>query len=143
MMSNRNEDSRHPHNILWYLEQAKGPWKSACLFMASAIILGAFGAHSLKGLSPKALGWWDTATRYLLANGVGLLVFSLLPNQKIRIAQRLLSIGIIIFSGSLYIMALTNLRWLGAITPIGGVCMIIAWCIAAFAISKDKSEREE
>ena len=121
--------------------QSRLPWISACLLMASAIIFGAFGAHLLKGLSPKAMGWWETGTRYLLASSLGALVLSLFNDKRARVAQWLLSIGILIFSGSLYIMAVTNIRWLGAVTPIGGTLMIIAWLIAAFTIRPQRHKR--
>jgi uncharacterized membrane protein YgdD (TMEM256/DUF423 family) len=82
--------------------------------MALAVAAGAFGAHGLEGrLSAEALDWWHTAARYH--------------------AWHALCIGLVLFSGSLYLMALTGHRWLGAITPLGGTAWIVAWVVLATA----------
>src|SRR5881409_791005 len=88
-----------------------------------AVALGAFGAHSLKQTLEMhgMLDVWNKAVLYHLVHALALLVLALF-GAVIRCAWWLLFAGIFIFSGSLYMMALTNLRWLGAITPIGGLC---------------------
>lgn len=111
--------------------------------MAFAIALGAFGAHGLKGkISEKMMENWGTATQYHLIHAVALLLIGLLianfhsQASTLTISGWLILAGIILFSGSLYIMALTNFRTLGAITPIGGISFIIAWLLIAFSAWK-------
>lgn len=106
---------------------------------ALAVALGAFGAHGLKKWldnDPDAvvrLGWWETATHYHLAHALLAAVFALLwsSSPRARTGLGLCVVGVSIFSGSLYLMTLTNIRVLGAITPIGGLALIGAWiCLA-------------
>jgi uncharacterized membrane protein YgdD (TMEM256/DUF423 family) len=102
-----------------------------------AVALGAFGAHSLKQ-TPEAhqmLDVWNKAVLYHFVHAVALLVLALYGAAN-RSAWWLLLAGILIFSGSLYVMALTNLRWLGAITPIGGLCFLAGWAWLAVAPSR-------
>ncbi|REG82694.1 DUF423 domain-containing protein [Marinomonas pollencensis] len=95
-----------------------------------SVAAGAFGAHALtKILDQNALSWWHTGSQYLMYHALaGLLAAALssyiTSSKKIIV---LFSVGNIFFAGSLYIMALTGVRWLGAITPIGGVCYLFAW----------------
>ncbi|BBI32314.1 DUF423 domain-containing protein [Cohnella abietis] len=105
-----------------------------------SVVLGAFGAHMLEDrLSADAMDVFDTAVQYHMFHAVGILLIALLmdrvPSQKLAIwAARLLLIGIIIFSGSLYALAFSGLKILGAITPIGGVAFIAGWiCMAISA----------
>jgi len=112
----------------------------AAINMAIAVALGAFGAHGLKNIaSAQQLEWWHTATLYLFIHALGLLLVGLLIRLKYitQTTAWLLQIGIIIFSGSLYAMTLGAPLWFGAITPIGGVLMIIGWlwlALSAFRI---------
>ena len=102
----------------------------AAINMAIAVALGAFGAHGLENIvSAQQLEWWHTATLYLFIHALGLLVVGLLIRLKYttQATAWLLQIGIIIFAGSLYVMTLGAPRWFGAITPIGGVLMIVGW----------------
>ncbi len=102
----------------------------AAINMAIAVALGAFGAHGLKGVvNVQQLEWWHTATLYLFIHALGLLVVGLLIRLKYttQATAWLLQTGIIIFAGSLYAMTLGAPRWFGAITPIGGVLMIVGW----------------
>ncbi len=96
--------------------------------------LGAFGAHSLKGIleANGTLEVWKTAVLYHLAHAIALLALALHGGAS-RGASYLLVAGVVIFSGSLYVLAVTNIRWLGAITPLGGLCLLAgwAWLIAA------------
>ncbi|MFL6531622.1 MAG: DUF423 domain-containing protein [Chthoniobacterales bacterium] len=99
-----------------------------------AVALGAFGAHSLKGLlqANDTLDIWNKAVLYHLAHAVALVVLALHAATN-RGAFYLLLAGIVIFSGSLYVLAVTNIRWLGAITPIGGLCFLGGWAWLAIS----------
>ena len=98
-----------------------------------AVALGAFGAHALKSTIDRyGLGdVWNKAVLYHLAHAVALLALAL-ANAN-RITFWLLLAGVLIFSGSRYLMCLTNLRWLGAITPIGGLCLLAGWLWLGFS----------
>ena len=111
----------------------------AALFGFSAVSLGAFGAHALKdGINTEALSWWNTATLYLLSHAVSALAIGL-SNRGGLIAKGgyALILGAGIFAATLYIMALGAPRWLGAITPIGGVTMLIGWALVAIGASRN------
>ena len=99
---------------------------------ALAVACGAFGAHGLKAkVTPDLLEIWHTAAHYHLIHAVVLLALTssqLAPN----LGHWLIFIGTLIFSGSLYLLVLTDTRWLGAITPIGGVCLILGWLAIAY-----------
>lgn len=104
----------------------------AGLMGATAVALGAFGAHGLKEVlqqSPDAISWWNTATQYLLIHAVAVGAI------KSTRAVYLWLIGSLIFSSTLYAMALGAPKWLGAITPIGGTLLIAGWIVLIF--SKD------
>lgn len=109
------------------------------LFIASlaaglAVILGAFGAHSLKTvLSPDRMTVWQTAVTYQMWHALGLgLISRLDPQSQIRRwSGWFMSGGMGLFCGSLYLLCLTDLRWLGMITPVGGISFIIAWVLLA------------
>lgn len=93
-----------------------------------AVALGAFGAHALKGVlqSNDTTDIWNKAVLYHLAHAVALIALALQATVH-RGAFYLLVAGIVIFSGTLYLLAVTNIRWLGAITPIGGLCFLAGW----------------
>ena len=93
-----------------------------------AVALGAFGAHSLKSTLELhgMLDVWNKAVFYHFIHAIALLVLALYGTVN-RGAWWLLFAGIFLFSGSLYLLALTNLRWLGAITPFGGLCFLAGW----------------
>ena len=97
---------------------------------ALAVALGAFGAHGLKTRidDPHLLEVWDTGARYHLIHAVAMLAIADRPGVPV-LTSRLWLAGIALFSGSLYTMALTDLRWLGAVTPLGGVCFIAGWLL--------------
>ena len=102
-----------------------------------AVALGAFGAHGLRGLLETApdgaqrLQWWQTAAQYQLAHALALgLMATLAPRiagRASNLAGWLFTAGIVLFSGSLYAMTLTGVRALGAVTPIGGACLLGGW----------------
>ena len=109
-------------------------------FALIAVITGAFAAHALKTrLSPDMFQTFEVAARYQMYHALGLIAVawaaSQWSNQLIATSGWLFVAGIVIFSGSLYILSLTGVRWLGAITPIGGVAFIIGWgCLLWAAI---------
>ena len=104
-----------------------------------AVALGAFGAHALKArLSANLLETFETGVRYhfyhALALGLVIVAIQLWPKTNLPvIAGWLFVAGVVIFSGSLYLLAFTGIRWLGAITPIGGVAFIAGWVCLALA----------
>lgn len=102
---------------------------------------GAFGAHALKArLSEAMLANFETGTRYLLAHAVALLVVGVLASREgapsLAAVGWSFTVGMTIFTGTLWVMALTNMRWLGAITPIGGTALIVGWVLLAVAAFK-------
>jgi len=114
---------------------------AGAVFMALAVSLGAFGAHGLKKvLSPEMLAIYKTGVEYQFYHALGLLFIGLigfqLKSKFISWAGTLLTLGIIIFSGSLYVLALSGIKGLGAITPLGGVSFIAGWVCLALAFVK-------
>ncbi|GMA15032.1 DUF423 domain-containing protein [Deinococcus metallilatus] len=103
---------------------------AGAVLAALAVALGAFGAHALKTrLDPAMLANFETGVRYQMYAALALLVLGTQATQ--RRAPALLLAGAVIFSGTLYILALSSARWLGAITPIGGVLLIAGFVVAA------------
>jgi len=105
------------------------------------VALGAFGAHGLKTrVEPALLDVFETGVRYHLIHALALLVLGVAqtrnPAPLLQAASWLLLLGIVVFSGSLYLMTFTGARWLGAITPIGGVLFLLGWAAAALASMK-------
>jgi len=123
--------------------------KTACLIGALSVVLGAFAAHALKGHIPEnAVNIFETGVRYqfyhvfaLLATGI---LYQNFPNKLIKWAGILFIMGIVIFSGSLYLLtiikatALTGYDWVGAITPLGGLSFILGWIFLFAGCSKNK-----
>ncbi len=100
-----------------------------------AVAAGAFGAHGLKKrLAADLLAVFEVGVRYHFYHALGLFAVAWLASQRApaqAAAGWLMLAGIVIFSGSLYVLALTGTRWLGAVTPIGGLCFLAAWaCVA-------------
>lgn len=105
---------------------------------AAAIAAGAFGAHGLEGrLEPRALALWETAARYLLYGGFGVLLAGLARHQfggrGFDLAAAFLAIGALVFSGTVAALALGAPRWLGAVTPVGGLLLIAGFLAFAWA----------
>lgn len=116
----------------------------ASILAALSVAGGAFASHALKTkISDRALEIFETGTRYQMYHALALLLVALLltqidsPSPKTLIASGISFIlGIIIFSGSLYALSLSGIKWLGAITPIGGVAFLIGWaCLTIAAIN--------
>jgi uncharacterized membrane protein YgdD (TMEM256/DUF423 family) len=106
----------------------------AAIFLALAVGLGAFGAHGLRDkLDAYSLSVWEKAVFYHFIHALGILIASLMPRTSVsEWSCWTLAAGILIFSGSLYALALTGVRTLGAITPIGGLCFIAGWLLLAW-----------
>jgi len=114
----------------------------AALLMFIAVALGAFGAHALKArLSADMLGVWQTAVQYHAWHALALLAVGLMLRNwpelaPLQWAGWLFVVGIVLFSGSLYALALTGTRFLGAITPLGGVAFLVGWLALAWGVSR-------
>ncbi len=108
--------------------------------MLLAVALGAFGAHALKKtLTPEMMAVYETAIHYHVYHALGLLAIGLLAlhlpgSGALRWAGILMAVGLLLFSGSLYALSLSGLRWLGAITPAGGAAFLAAWLLLAVAV---------
>jgi len=105
----------------------------AALTGFTAVALGAFGAHALKEVLERngTLALWHTAVLYHLAHAVVLLVLSARPGARCSAAFWCFVTGVVLFSGSLYLLSLTHLKWLGAVTPLGGVSLLAGWLLLA------------
>jgi uncharacterized membrane protein YgdD (TMEM256/DUF423 family) len=107
-----------------------------------AVALGAFGAHGLEGKIPdRYLEIWKTGVQYQMFHALGLFVVGLLlgkfPNiSLLATAGWIMFIGIVLFSGSLYVLSVTQIKPLGMITPFGGVAFLIAWALIGYAAVK-------
>jgi len=103
---------------------------------------GAFGAHGLEGrATPEQVEWWATGAHYHLVHALALVLYGLVATRGGRgLAGWSFVLGIVLFSGTLYAMALGAPRWLGAITPIGGVALMVGWL--AFALQARSVARE-
>jgi uncharacterized membrane protein YgdD (TMEM256/DUF423 family) len=120
----------------------------ASVFLALAVILGAFGAHGLRSrLDAYSMGIWEKAVFYHFVHSLGMLIASLLPRvQALSSAAAsnvcwLLAGGVLIFSGSLYLLAVSRVSILGAITPVGGLCFIAAWLLLAWYFLRQGAAR--
>ncbi len=109
-------------------------FRTAAALCFLAVALGAFGAHSLKTTlqAHDMVNVWEKAVLYHFLHALALLVLAL-HGIGGRAPSILFVAGIVLFSGSLYLLALTNLRWLGAITPLGGLCFLAGWAWLAFS----------
>lgn len=111
------------------------------ILLGLAVVSGAFGAHGLRGrLDAYSMGIYEKAVFYQIVHALGILTVPLftragaLTESETAWVCGLLLAGILIFSGSLYILALTGIRWFGAITPVGGLSFIAAWFLLAFRL---------
>jgi uncharacterized membrane protein YgdD (TMEM256/DUF423 family) len=112
------------------------------LFGGLGVVLGAFAVHSLKArLAPQLLATFETGVKYQTYHALALLVVALVPARRyastllLTLSGSLFVIGTLLFSGSLYVLTLGGVRWLGAVTPVGGVAFVIGWfclLVAAF-----------
>ncbi|WP_312753458.1 DUF423 domain-containing protein [Rummeliibacillus suwonensis] len=117
---------------------------AGAVFALLSVAFGAFGAHALKDvLTEHYAAVWETAVQYQMFHAIGLIVIGILmsksllgPTPMLSRAGVLMFIGVILFSGSLYVLAITQIKILGAITPIGGVLFLVAWLMVILAASK-------
>jgi uncharacterized membrane protein YgdD (TMEM256/DUF423 family) len=121
-------------------------WRSVgAVLMAVAVGLGAFGAHGLRGsLDEYSMNVYERGVFYHFIHALGILVVSagLLPAARAKVVNALFAVGIVFFSGSLYVLAISGQRWLGAVTPIGGVAFIAAWVMLAWQAAQVDGERK-
>ncbi len=122
----------------------KGSLISGAVHGFLAVSLGAFGAHALKeALDDYSLGIWETAVQYQMFHTVALLVIGILMSNKLlgevkqlKVAMLCMNLGIVFFAGSLYVLAISGIGILGAITPIGGVLFLIGWAMIVLSAMK-------
>lgn len=114
------------------------------LFGGLAVVFGAFGAHALKSIleANQRMDTYELASRYQFYHALALLAVGLLlynfPHRGFIYAGYAFILGMLIFSGSLYVLSLTNVGWLGAITPLGGLALIVAWVCMIWSIGQIK-----
>ena len=118
-------------------------FRLAAVSGALGVALGAFGAHGLRNvLDEYSSDIWNKAVFYQLVHTLGALLIAgcslagLLKQRRANTAAALMLIGICLFSGSLYLLALTGQRWLGMITPVGGVAFIVGWLLLTLAVTR-------
>lgn len=116
---------------------------AGAMFGFLGVGLGAFGAHALKTrLSPEMLGIFEIGVRYQMYHALALVLVGVVaisrPSGVLTAAGLAFAAGVLIFSGSLYILAFTETRWLGAITPLGGLAFLVGWALFAWAASSIK-----
>ena len=108
----------------------------------SAVLFGAFGAHALKETlsAHDSIQTWETAVRYQMWHSIALILLSMisLSNPIPKITGPCFAIGTLLFSGSLYGLALNGPKWLGPITPLGGLSLMIGWLLLAYSCFKNK-----
>ncbi|OZB96447.1 DUF423 domain-containing protein [Paenibacillus sp. XY044] len=116
---------------------------TGALMAMLSVVIGAFGAHMLEPIvGESAMKVYETGVQYHMAHALGILLIGIVAglwgdSRKLAWAGWLLLAGIILFSGSLYVLAITGIKILGAITPLGGVAFIIGWiCLIAEAVSR-------
>lgn len=116
---------------------------TAAIFLALAVVIGAFGAHALEArLDAYSRGVYETGVIYHFFHALGMLIVSMLPRTGALTASRtswvcaLLAAGIVLFSGSLYALAISGVRMLGAVTPFGGLAFIAAWVLLAYWLAR-------
>lgn len=115
---------------------------AGALLCMVGVILGAFAAHGLKShLSEYALGVFQTGVTYQFYHGLALILFGILHGQgyQLKLTGLLAFAGCVFFSGSLYLLALTGVKWFGPITPIGGTLFIASWLSFIWQVAKTKN----
>ena len=121
--------------------------RTGAIIAAFSVMMGAFGAHLLKDiLSDKALSLYETGIKYQLYHSFALIIAGILyhlsPDKKIKTASTLFLLGILFFSGSLYVLCykinnnIEGLKWVGPITPLGGLCFIAGWILLALGYKR-------
>jgi len=120
-------------------DTSKGLVLAGALLAGFAVLFGAFGAHALRSrVDPEALGWWETAVQYQMWHALAVLALGLSRVKVARWPAWLMVAGTIVFAGTLYAMALGGPRWLGAVTPVGGLALIAGWALLALRVARDR-----
>lgn len=148
--------------VLFIFSTMNTRWLIAgCLFAALSVVFGAFGAHGLEEylknglMTERQFHNFDTASRYQMYHALGLLFSAFVPalassNRWLKLTPYFFLAGILLFSGSLYLLSVRDViglkhwHWLGPITPLGGICFIVGWLFLAIGVytnSKKKSEQ--
>lgn len=130
------------------MSRVSGYWIAiAGIAGATGVAMGAFGAHGLKAsLSPEMMAVYQTAVQYHIWHGLGIGLAAAFMERRVEArllnwAAGLMLAGIVVFSGSLYALAMSGVRWLGVITPLGGVAFLAAWsCLAAHGFRSAATE---
>jgi uncharacterized membrane protein YgdD (TMEM256/DUF423 family) len=117
---------------------------TSSVLLALAVAIGAFGAHGLKThISEDMMQTYKTGVEYHFYHALGLLLIGVLsmsmPSGLLNWSAILLIAGIVLFSGSLYVLAIAGIKWLGAITPLGGLSFIAGWIVLALAVWRNYS----
>ena len=107
------------------------------IIAAVGVAAGAFGAHALAdSVTPERIDVFETAARYHQVHALAIIAVGLIaanwPSSRVNAAGYLFLAGVVLFSGSLYVLVLTDTAWLGAVTPLGGVALIAGWCFLAW-----------
>jgi uncharacterized membrane protein YgdD (TMEM256/DUF423 family) len=111
---------------------------AGALLMLLGVMLGAFGAHALQAqLTPRQLASYQTGVQYQLLHAIGLMIVGMVvqasgASPRLHWAARLMTAGILLFSGSIYLMTAGAPRWLGMVAPLGGVSFMAAWALLAW-----------
>jgi len=116
---------------------------TGAIFALSAVMIGAFGAHGLKQvLDGYALSLIETAAKYQMYHAIALLILGVMSNLSqfskrwLNWAGSFFTLGVFLFSGSLYLLAFSHVKWLGAVTPLGGLALMLGWLILIITIYK-------
>lgn len=109
------------------------------LLVLLAVMAGAFGAHALRDLvSERSMGVFQTGVQYQMIHSLGLILIAILgaldvSRRLLVLAAGFLVAGVVMFSGSLYLLVLTEMRWVGPVTPLGGLCFMVGWILVVIA----------
>ncbi len=115
------------------------PLVLGALLVLLAVMAGAFGAHALRAIvSERSLEVFQTGVQYQMIHGLGLILIAILgaldlSRRLLVLAAGFLAAGVVMFSGSLYLLVLTEMRWLGPVTPLGGLCFMAGWVLVVIA----------
>ncbi len=114
---------------------------AGALFSFAGVAAGAFAAHGLKNrMTPEMFAIFEVGVRYHMYHALALLAvafsINLFPQSGVHVAGYFFILGILIFSGSLYLLSLTGARWLGALTPVGGFCFLLGWLWIIWSVGK-------
>ena len=111
------------------------------LFAFLGVAAGAFGAHGLRDhLSPDTMAIYQTGVQYQLIHALALVALGCQARLKVSTPAWLFVVGILIFSGSLYVLAISGITWLGAITPFGGIAFLAGWAILAWEAFRSREQ---